>query len=94
MQVLGKPWLEVPVQFGASASASSPPEKVSRFCCAAPATETYALLFGQTGEHVVKLELAVPISTARWSPGKLRAVPPVGITTFELRFRKPIRRSN
>ncbi len=84
VQVLGKPWVEVPVQFGAAAVGKLTAGEGQQVLLRGTGNGTYALLFGQAGEHVVKLELAVPISTSPYGRSASFAVPPVGITTFEL----------
>jgi hypothetical protein len=84
VQVLGKPWIEVPVQFGAAAVGKLTAGEGQQVLLRGTGNGTYALLFGQAGEHVVKLELAVPISTSPDGRSASFAVPPVGITTFEL----------
>ncbi|MHC4878866.1 MAG: hypothetical protein ACYTGL_20645 [Planctomycetota bacterium] len=84
VQVLGKPWVEVPVQFGAAAVGKLTPADGQEVLLRGTGNGTYTLLFGQAGEHVVKLELAVPISTSPDGRSASFTVPPVGITTFEL----------
>lgn len=84
VQVLGKPWVEVPVQFGGAAVGKLTVPDGSNILLRGTGNGTYSLLFGDTGEHVVELELAVAIQT---SPDGRRAgfkVPTVGVTTFEL----------
>ena len=84
VQVLGKPWVEIPVQFGSAAVGKLTAGEGQQVLLRGTGDGKYALLFGQTGEHVVKLELAVPISTSPDGRSASFAVPPVGITTFEL----------
>jgi len=84
VQVLGKPWVEIPVQFGSAAVGKLTAGEGQQVLLRGTGNGTYALLFGQTGEHVVKLELAVPISTSPDGRSASFSVPPVGITTFEL----------
>lgn len=84
IQVLGKPWVEVPLRFGGAAVGTLTSSDDQQVLLRGTGDETYSLLFGQTGEHVVHLELAVPISTSPDGQSVSFTVPPVGITTFEL----------
>lgn len=84
VKVLGQPWVEVPVKFGAAAVGKLTSNKEGDVLLKGTGNGSYALLFGSTGEHQVELELAAPIQT---SPDGRRAdfeVPPVAVTTFEL----------
>lgn len=82
VKVLGQPWVEVPVKFGAAAVGKLTSNKEGDVLLKGTGNGTYALLFGSPGEHQVELELAAPIQT---SPDGRRAdfeVPPVAVTTF------------
>lgn len=84
VKVLGKPWVEVPVKFGAAAVGKLTPQKEGDVLLMGTGNGAYKLLFGSAGEHKLELELATAIQT---SPDGRRAefeVPPVAITTFEL----------
>ncbi|MBI1314225.1 hypothetical protein GC176_23265 [bacterium] len=84
VQVLGKPWVEIPVQFGAAAVGKLTAGDGQQVLLRGTGNGTYSLVFGEAGEHVVKLELAVPINTSPDGRSASFSVPPVGITTFEL----------
>lgn len=84
VKVLGKPWVEVPVRFGAAAVGKLTAQKDGDVLLMGTGNGSYKFLFGSAGEHKLDLELAAPIQT---SPDGRRAdfeVPPVAITTFEL----------
>ena len=84
VKVIGEPWVEVPVKFGAAAVGKLTSNKEGDVLLKGTGNGTYALLFGSVGEYQVELELAAPIQT---SPDGRRAdfeVPPVAVTTFEL----------
>ena len=84
VQVLGKPWVSVPMNFGKAAVGKLTAEDGKQVLLSGTGNGAYALLFGQAGEHVVKLELAVPIQTSPDGRSTGFEVPPVGVTTFEL----------
>ena len=84
IQVLGKPWVEVPIQFGNAAVGKLTVEDGKQVLLKGTGNGTYALLFGQAGEHSVEIELAASIDT---SPDGRKVdfnIPAVGVTTFEL----------
>jgi hypothetical protein len=89
VQVLGEPWVEIPVQFGAAAVGKLTAGEGQQVLLRGTGNGTYALLFGQAGMHVINLELAVPISTSPDGRSASFSVPPVGITTFELAIPEP-----
>ena len=84
VQVLGDPWVEVPIQFGKAAVGKLTAEDGKKVLLKGVGNGQYALLFGQAGEHKVKLELAAPIQTSPDGRNTDFLVPPVGVTTFEL----------
>ncbi|QDU38171.1 hypothetical protein Mal4_24940 [Maioricimonas rarisocia] len=88
VNVLGKPWVEVPVRFGDAAVGELTVEgedlEESDVLLRGTGDGAYALLFGKAGQHTVTIEL---VSRVRTSPdGREFAfeTPPVGITTLEL----------
>jgi hypothetical protein len=83
IQVLGKPWVEVPIQFGDAAigKVTSTDDKV---LLQATGNGTYALLFPKAGEHKVKLELSAKIRTSPDGRSIEVDCPPSGITSFDL----------
>lgn len=83
INVLGKPWVEVPVKFGDAAvgKLTGPPGKV---LLRGTGEGTYALLLGEVGEHEVTLELVARVQTSPDGREFSLDVPPVGITSFEI----------
>ncbi len=84
IQVLGKPWVEVPIQFGNAAVGKLTVEDGKQVLLKGTGNGTYALLFGQAGEHSVEIELAATIQTSPDGRQVDFNVPAVGVTTFEL----------
>lgn len=84
VQVLGKPWVEVPIQFGSAAVGKLTVPEGSNVLLRGTGNGTYALLFGEAGEHKVQLDLAVAIQTSPDGRSAGFNVPTVGVTTFEL----------
>ena len=84
VQVLGKPWVEVPIQFGNAAVGKLTVEDGKQVLLKGTGNGTYALLFGQAGEHSVEIELAASIQTSPDGRQVDFNVPAVGVTTFEL----------
>lgn len=84
VQVLGKPWVAVPIKFGQAAVGKLTAEEGKQVLLKGTGDGTYSLLFGQAGAHRVTLELAVPIKTSPDGRSTEFSVPPVGVTTFEL----------
>lgn len=89
IQVLGKPWVEVPVQFGNAAVGKLTAEDGKQVLLKGTGNGTYALLFGQPGEHRVEIELAASIQTSPDGRQVEFNVPSVGVTTFELAIPEP-----
>ena len=83
VQVLGRPWVELPIQFGEAAigNVSSSDEKI---LLQATGNGTYALLFPKAGEQKVKLDLSVKVRTSPDGRSVEIDCPPSGITSFEL----------
>lgn len=83
VQVLGKPWVELPLSFGEAAvgRVEGAGEKV---LLRGTGDGTYALLLGEAGEQTVTLELLARVRTSPDGREVQLTVPPVGITTFEL----------
>jgi hypothetical protein len=84
VQILGKPWVEVPIQFGNAAVGKLTVEDGKQVLLKGTGNGTYALLFGQAGEHTVEIELAASIQTSPDGRQVDFNVPAVGVTTFEL----------
>jgi hypothetical protein len=84
VQVLGKPWVEVPIQFGNAAVGKLTVEEGKQVLLKGTGNGTYALLFGQAGEHSVEIELAASIQTSPDGRKVDFSIPSVGVTTFEL----------
>ncbi|MGE5192204.1 MAG: hypothetical protein ACM3U2_06835 [Deltaproteobacteria bacterium] len=83
VQVLGKPWVELPIQFGDAAigKVNSTDDKV---LLQATGNGTYALLFPKAGEHKVRLELSAKVRTSPDGRSVEVDCPPSGITSFDL----------
>src|SRR5438552_1841790 len=83
VQVLGKPWVELPIQFGDAAigKVTSSDEKI---LLQATGNGTYSLLFPKAGEHKIKLDLATRVRTSPDGRSIELDCPAAGITTFDL----------
>lgn len=83
INVLGQPWVEVPVKFGDAAvgKLTGPAGKV---LLRGTGEGTYALLLGEPGEHEITLELVARVQTSPDGREFALDVPPVGITSFEI----------
>ncbi len=83
IQVLGKPWVELPIQFGDAAigKVTSTDEKV---LLQATGNGTYALLFPKTGEHKVRLDLTARVRTSPDGRSVEFDCPASGITSVDL----------
>lgn len=84
VQVLGKPWVEVPIKFGNAAVGKITAEDGKQVLLKGTGNGTYSLLFGQAGEHTVDIELAASIQTSPDGRNVDFDIPAVGVTTFEL----------
>jgi hypothetical protein len=89
VQVLGKPWVEVPIQFGNAAVGKLTVEDGKQVLLKGTGNGTYSLLFGQAGEHSVEIELAASIQTSPDGRKVEFSIPAVGVTTFELAIPEP-----
>ncbi len=83
IQVLGSPWVEVPLQFGDAAigKVSSPKSKVF---LRGTGKGSYSLLLSEKGEHQVKIELLTRVKNSPEGRSFQFVCPTVGITTLEL----------
>ena len=83
VEVLGKPWVELPIQFGDAAigKVTSGDEKV---LLQATGNGAYALLFPKAGEQKVRLELSAKVRTSPDGRSLELDCPASGITTFDL----------
>lgn len=88
IQVLGKPWVEIPVNFGQAAVGKMTASN-KKTLLRGKGNGQYAILLSETGEHTVTLELVVRIRTSPDGRSLEFACPPVGITTFELSVPEP-----
>ncbi len=83
VQVLGKPWVELPIQFGDAAIGKMTPSD-DKILLQATGNGTYALLFPKAGEFKVRLELSTRVRTSPDGRSLEIDCPPSGITTFAL----------
>ncbi len=82
VNVLGKPWVEVPIRFGdAAVGQLKAGEKV---LLKGTGDGNYSLLFGEAGEQKLTLELTAKVHTSPEGREFAFDVPVVGITTFEI----------
>ncbi|MBL8852147.1 MAG: hypothetical protein JNG89_20915 [Planctomycetaceae bacterium] len=83
VNVLGKPWVELPVRFGEAAvgKLTGPEGKV---LLRGTGDGAYTLLLGEAGEHEITLELVARVQTSPDGREFSLDVPPVGITSFEV----------
>jgi len=83
INVLGKPWVEVPLRFGDAAvgKLTGPAGKV---LLRGTGDGAYGLLIGETGEQEITLELVSRVQTSPDGREFSLEVPPVGITSFEV----------
>ena len=83
IQVLGKPWVETPIQFGDAAIArmTASDEKV---LLQGTGNGGYVLLFPKAGEHKVRFELSTRVRTSPDGRSLEFDCPAAGITSFDL----------
>ncbi|MAX35404.1 hypothetical protein [Gimesia sp.] len=83
IQVLGDPWVEVPLQFGEAAigKVSSPKSKVF---LRGTGKGSYTLLLSEKGEHQIQIELLTRVKNSPEGRSFEFVCPTVGITTLEL----------
>jgi len=82
INVLGKPWVELPLRFGEAAVGKI--EGGEKVVLRGTDNGAYSLMLGQAGEQTVKLELAARIRTSPEGREFAFDTPTVGITTFEV----------
>ncbi len=82
VNVLGTPWVEVPIRFGTAAIGKL--EAGEKILLKGTGDGNYSLLFGNTGEQKVVLELTTRIHTSPEGREFGFDVPTTGITTFEI----------
>jgi len=83
VQALGKPWAEIPLQFG-DAAVGKMTASHEKILLRGTGEGSYALLFPEKGEHTVTLELVTRIRTSPDGRSFTLRCPPVGITNVEL----------
>ena len=83
VQVLDKPWAEVPIRFG-DAAVGKVTSSNNQVLLRGVGEGSYSLLLPTKGEHKVQLELVSRIQTSPDGRSFVLQCPPVGITTFEL----------
>lgn len=82
VNVLGTPWVEIPVRFGDAAVGKL--EAGGKTLLKGTGEGNYSLLFGETGEQKVTIELTARIHTSPEGRDFSFDVPTTGITTFEI----------
>ncbi|AMV21664.1 hypothetical protein [Planctomyces sp. SH-PL14] len=82
INVLGKPWVELPLRFGDAAVGKV--EGGEKVVLRGTETGAYSLMLGTAGEQTVKLELSTKIQTSPNGREIAIEAPPVGITNFEI----------
>ncbi|MBX3444504.1 MAG: hypothetical protein KF774_19040 [Planctomyces sp.] len=85
VQVLGRPWVELPLNFGDAAIGRMQSESDQVLLRGQPDGGT-VLLLGAPGAHQISLELAARVHTLPDGRQLSLSVPPVAITTFELQL--------
>lgn len=83
VQVMGDPWVEVPLQFGDAAIGKVTSEK-SQVFLRGTGEGRYSLLLSEKGAHQVKIELLTRVKNSPEGRSFQFACPTVGITTLEL----------
>ena len=83
IRVLGKPWVELPVEFGDAAigKITSPDNKV---LLQATGNGKYTFLLPEAGEHKVQLDLVARVHASPDGRSLELAVPPASVTTVDL----------
>ncbi len=82
VNVLGTPWVEIPIRFGTAAIGKL--EAGEKILLKGTGDGNYSLLFGHTGEQKIVLELTTRIHTSPEGREFAFEVPTTGITTFEI----------
>ncbi len=83
VQVMGDPWVEVPLRFGKAAIGKVSSGK-SKVFLRGTGNGTYALLLSEKGEHQVQIELLTRVKNSPEGRSFQFECPTVGITTLEL----------
>ena len=92
VQVLGKSWSEIPIQFGQAAIGrvtATRDGKAVQVLLRGTGAGRYSLLFPEAGAHVVTLELTARIRASADGHSFEFDCPTVGMTTFELSVPRP-----
>ena len=82
INVLGEPWVEVPIRFGEAAVGSLAGNE--NVLLRGTGDGTYSLLLGLAGEQTVTLELVARVNTSPDGREFTFDVPPVGITSLDV----------
>lgn len=83
VQVMGEPWVEVPLRFGNAAIGKVSSSK-SKVFLRGTGNGSYALLLSEKGEHQIQIELLTRVKNSPEGHSFLFECPTTGITTFEL----------
>lgn len=83
VQVMGEPWVEVPLRFGKAAIGKVSSAK-SKVFLRGTGNGSYALLLSEKGEHQVQIELLTRVKNSPEGHSFQFECPTVGITTLEL----------
>ena len=92
VQVLGKSWAEIPIQFGQAAIGrvtATRDGKAVQVLLRGTGAGRYSLLFPEAGTHTVTLELTARIRASADGHSFELDCPTVGMTTFELSVPRP-----
>jgi len=92
VQVLGKSWSEIPIQFGKAAIGrvtATLDGKATQVLLRGTGAGRYALLFPESGIHTVTFELTARIRASAEGHSFELDCPTVGMTTFELSVPRP-----
>ena len=90
VQVMGKPWVEVPIRFGNAAVgkltylSEDDQADEAKVLLRGTGAGAYSLLFGETGKHSVELDLETRIRKSPDGQSFDLVCPTVAVTTFEL----------
>lgn len=85
VQVMGDPWVEVPLRFGKAAIGKVSSTK-SKVFLRGTGNGSYALLLSEKGEHQVQIELLTRVKNSPEGHSFQFECPTVGITTLELKI--------
>ncbi len=87
INVLGEPWVEVPIRFGEAAVGAL--EGNDNVLLRGTGDGAYSLLLGEAGEQTVTLELVARVNTSPDGREFTFDVPPVGITSLDVVIPEP-----